>query len=188
MPFARVIGAVLLFSVMLAGAAAAQTPEHGNLEFAMLGGLTVLMPHEDGDNTTMFTVPQGSAGVLLGAFPSFRMTYWTRSALLADLGFSLVTASEDGDSFTAFNIEGGIGAVLGPRTSRTTGFVTGLFGLLSTSNGDSRSEGYLGGQAGIRTMINDYSAFRFQAGYRSMLGDEFDFSTLEIAAGLSFFL
>lgn len=187
---ARVAATVIVCLSLFSIPASAQTYDHGNVEFAILGGFTLLTEHTGGDGATIFGVPY--------VLPGLRMSFWTKSPLVVDCGFSLLSVGADDDRVTALDLEAGLGRTFGPRNSRTTSFVNGLVGLLSLSTEDeSHSNAYLGGQIGLRSMINDHAAFRAQVGYRYWLGssknnwweeDEFDFSTLEIAMGLSFFL
>jgi hypothetical protein len=179
---------IVFLLVLLAGSdAVGQMYEHGNIEFSMLGGVTIFMP-EYGDNSTIIALPQGSAGAWMGVFPGFRMSVWTDSPLLFDFGCSIFSVSEEGDDISLLNLEGGVGAAFEMENSNVSPFVQGIIGFMSISNGDSESELYLGGQGGIRYFFRETSAARFQVGYRHMMGDELDFDTVEIAGGISFFL
>ncbi len=167
----------------------AQRPDGGSVEFALLGGLNVLTfeGYFGGDNTESYlTIPGGSS-----AFPMtsmLRMSVWTKSLIVFDFGFSLFNVSDGGD-FRVFNTEGGIGAAFGESDARTSPFASVLLGVLSLSNGDTDTEGYVGFQGGIRHFFRKHAAVRMQIAYRSFFGDELSLkSSLEIAGGLSFFI
>jgi len=177
---------VVSLAVVMCSSAAGQAVDHGKIEFSMLGGVTIVMP-ERGDNSTVLALPHGAAGSFFANFPAFRMSMWTDSPLIFDFGCSVLSVSEDGDDFSLINLEGGVGAAFELENSDVSPFVQGLVGFFSASNGDTESEFYLGGQAGIRYFFSDIMAGRFQIGYRHMMGDEFDFDTVEIAGGVSFF-
>lgn len=169
--------------MMLAGCTGAlgQTYDHGNMEFAMMGGVTVLSEQDDDDNLTAVGIPY--------IVPGFRMSYWTKSQLAIEGGLSMLSLSFEDDTFTALNLESGVSMQFRSANSNLVPFVGGLVGLLSFADEDDSESGfYLGGQGGIKLFFNDHAAFRAQAAYRTMLSDELDFNTLEIAAGLSFFL
>ncbi len=167
----------------------AQRPDGGSVEFAMLGGLNVLTfesYYGDDDTESYLTIPTGSS-----AFPlmsMLRMSVWTKSLIVFDFGFSLFNVSDGGD-FRVFNTEGGIGAAFGESDARTFPFASVLLGVLSLSNGDTDTEGYVGFQGGIRHLFREHAAVRMQIAYRSFLGDELRLkSSLEIAGGLSFLI
>jgi len=173
---------IMSLVIMLASCTGAlgQAHDHGNVEFAMLGGVTVLSEQDGDDDLTAVGIPY--------VVPGFRMAYWTGSRLTVDGGLSVLSLSVEDDEVTATNLEGGIGVRLGAPDKSLVPFVGGLVGIISLSNGDSESGFYLGGQGGIKVFFTDYSAFRMQLSYRTMLDDELDYDALEIAAGLSFFL
>ena len=159
------------------------------MEFAILGGLSVLSYESfygSDDSETYMTIPSGSSAFPLSSM--LRMSFWTKSQLVVDLGFSLFNASNGGD-LSALNIEGGMGAVFGESDIKTFPFAGILLGILSLSNGDTESEGYIGFQGGFRHFFREHAAMRMQVAYRRFLGDEFRLeSSLEISAGLSLFI
>jgi hypothetical protein len=167
----------------------AQRPDKGTVEFAMLGGISILDyegPFGSNDSETYFSIPSGSSTFPLSSM--MRMSFWTRSQLVIDLGFSFLNISDGGD-LTAVNIEGGIGGVFGESDAKTFPFAGAILGVLSISNGDTESEGYIGFQGGFRHFFLKHAAMRMQVAYRKFLGDEFNLdSSLEVGGGLSFFI
>lgn len=167
----------------------AQRPDGGSVEFAILGGLNVLTfesYYGNDDTESYLTIPSGSS-----AFPMtsmLRMSVWTKSLMVFDFGFSLFNVSDGGD-FRVFNTEGGIGAAFGESDAKTFPFASVLLGVLTLSNGDADTDGYVGFQGGIRHLFRKHAAVRMQIAYRSFFGDDLSLkSSLEIAGGLSFFI
>jgi hypothetical protein len=154
--------------------ATAQTVNHGDVEFSVMNGLGFVS--SGGDNATVLMTPVP---------PVWRISFWTQSALTADLGFSVLIA----DDFTIINLESGMSANLAARDATLVPFIGGLAGLLNSNDGsDSSTDFYLGGQAGLRSFFRDYAAVRLQAGYRHVMLEGDDVGIIELVGGLSFFL
>ena len=170
--------ALLAGAVLAVGDAGAQTVNHGNVEIAVMDGIGIVSSEYDDATVIMTPVP-----------PVWRLTFWTRSALTVDFGFSFLTASEDEDNFTILNLETGVGANLAARDAKLVPFVGALGGLLTLDGGyDSETNFYVGGQVGVKSFFRDYAAVRVQAGYRHVMLDDDDVGIIEIVGGLSFFL
>jgi hypothetical protein len=189
MRFTVTLVLAFLTVLMITSDTLAQRPDGGSVEFAMLGGLNVLTYegyYGGDDSETYLTIPSGSSAFPLTSM--LRMSVWTRSIVVYDLGFSVFNVSDGGD-FRVFNTEGGIGAAFGESDARTFPFAGVILGVLSLSNGDADSEIYLGFQGGFRHLFRKHAAVRMQIAYRSFLGDALNIeSSLEIAGGLSFLI
>lgn len=172
------IVSLLAMTVLAASSAGAQTVNHGNIEIAVMDGLGIVNSEYDDATVIMTPVP-----------PVWRVTFWSQSALTADLGFSFLTAHEDDDDLTILNLETGLGANLAARDAKVVPFVGGLGGLLTIDDGyQSETNFYLGGQFGVRSFFRDYAAVRVQVGYRHVMLDSDDVGIIEVVGGLSFFL
>lgn len=189
MRFTVTLVLVFLSILIFASNTLAQRPEAGSVEFAMLGGLNVLTfeGYFGGDDTESYlAIPGGSSAFPLTSM--LRMSVWTKSLIVFDFGFSLFNVNDGGD-FTVFNTEGGIGAAFGESDAKTFPFASVLLGVLSLSNSDTDTEGYVGFQGGIRHLFRKHAAVRMQIAYRSFFGDGLNLkSSLEIAGGMSFFI
>jgi hypothetical protein len=185
------VASALVFLTFLAFSSntLAQRPEGGRVEFSMLGGLNVLTyeGYYGGDDTESYlAVPSGSSVFPLSSM--LRMSFWTNSLLVTDLGVSILNVS-DGGEITVVNLEGGISAAFGESNANTFPFAGVLVGILSLSNGDTDNEGFVGFQGGLRHFFRPHAAMRMQVAYRRFLSDELRLeSSLEIAAGLSFLI
>lgn len=167
----------------------AQRPTVGTVEFSILGGFSILNyedPYGREKSETYLSFPIGSSTFPLASM--LRMSFWTRSQLVVDLGISLMNISDGGD-ITSFNFEGGLAAAFGEAQARTFPYAGVLMGVLSISDGNSESEGYLGFQVGFRQFFRKHAAARIQVSLRKFLGDEFDLDTaFDLSGGLSFFI
>lgn len=174
-------------AVMLPSNAAAERPRKGSVEFAILGGLSSFAyeSYYGNDNTdTYFALPSGSSSFPLSSM--LRMSVWTSSSLIADLGFSMLNIS-DGGSSTVSNMEIGVGAAFGEQRADAFPFIGAVMGILMAADGNSDSEAYLGFQGGFRYFFREHAALRMQVGYRRFMGDDFSLeSSMEIVGGLGF--
>jgi hypothetical protein len=131
-----------------------------------------------------------SATVLMTPVPPvWRLSIWSPTSLTIDFGFSGLRASEDEDSFTILNLEGGVGANLAAHDAKVVPFVGAMAGIVSLSeDDDTETKEYVGGQAGVRWFVRDYAAIRVQAAFRDILVEGDNVSVIELVGGLSFFL
>jgi hypothetical protein len=168
--------------------ASADESKRGSVELGVITGVTLFLAEDETDFTGH--VPSGSSGIHAPITPALRLTLWSDTPLLMDFGASFFSSNVFGQDFTALNFEFGLGV----RTTHPARVVTSasiLLGFVSWSNESTTTDGYLGGQAGIRAFINDRTSARVQLGYRHTLqGPEqgFDIDAVEIGIGLGVFL
>ena len=176
--WARWIAVALACSLLPLGNVVAQTVNHGNVEFSVLNGVAFVS--RDGEDATVLMTPVP---------PVWRLSFWSPSSVTIDFGLSALRASEDEESFSILNLEGGVGVNLAPHNSKTVPFVGGMAGLISLGEeDDTETKEYIGGQAGIRWFVRDYAAIRAQAAYRSIFVEGDNVGIVELVGGLSFFL
>ncbi|MBI5868580.1 MAG: hypothetical protein HZB43_09870 [candidate division Zixibacteria bacterium] len=161
----------------------AQSNGHGGTEISVMHGfvLASTSTHNSDEATIVMTpVP-----------PVWRLTFWTRSAVTLDLGFSLLTAASGGESVNILNLETGVGANLAHRNAKTVPFIGVVGGMISysASHQDDETDPYLGAQIGARTFFRDFAAVRLQTGIRHLfVKNGKSLNLFEAVAGLSFFL
>ena len=174
--------AVALWAVLSPGVSVAQQVTHGNTEFSVMHGLVIASSNGIGDDATIIMTPVP---------PVWRVTFWTQSPLTIETGFSLLSASAGGNTFTILNLEGGLGANLATHNAKTVPFVGAVGGVvaISMTNEESQTDPYVGVQLGLRTFVRDYAALRVQTGFRHVFVKHGGGTDLfEAVAGLSFFL
>ena len=185
----KIVSSVLATALLVGlglSPAQAQRPEPGSVELLMLGGVTIVSP-ERGDKSTFIGAPSGSPAFPLS--PMVRISYWSKSSIVIDGGFSFMRISGNSDDLAIMNLEVGIGGAFGSPESRTFPFIGGLLGLLHASNGGSETSPYVGASAGLRIIARENSTQRIQIGYRRFLNSNLGFdSSIELSIGFGFII
>ena len=176
------IGAIAVLVVLLPTIACGQRGKHGSTEISMMHGFVLASSGGDNDKATIIMTPVP---------PVWRMTFWTRSPLIIETGFSFLSATSEGDNATILNLEAGVGANLGSREAKTVPCASLVGGvvMISISDEESDTHPYIGAQFGARMFIRDYAAVRIQTSLRHVFVEGGDGTNLiEVVAGFSFFL
>ena len=163
--------------------------EQGVVELGVLAGATFFLGDKDEVNYTGY-LTSGSGGIHAPITPGLRLTFWTQTPVLIDVGASMFSSNVFNESFTALNLEVGIGL----RTtypSRVVPWTSVLAGFVSWSADGTTNDAYVGGQVGVRVFVTGRTSFRTQLGYRHTLqgpDSGFDLDAIETSVGLGVYL
>lgn len=163
--------------------------EHGVVELGVLAGATFFLADKDDVNYTGY-LTSGAGGIHAPITPALRLTFWTDTPVLIDVGASWFSSNVFDESFTALNFEVGLGL----RTtypSRVVPWTSVLAGFVSWSANGTTNDAYVGAQAGVRAFVTGRTSFRAQLGYRHTIENTdsgFDIDAVETSIGLGVYL